>query len=317
MIWTMPSTTLSVSILNSTLTSDPLSLLGHACLSVMMTREGTYGIRRRSIHRSAWKGNSANFAMTEFSEVRLRRSDSTTHSRRVLLSLYLLASYQSFEACDLLAGSQDDEGVAPRDPVRGRGGGVEAALPVVRGEDHRAGSLPDPELADGVVRDERVLRHDELLKPELHPLLPASHDVEEVHDQGLGYERGEPPSANGVGREGAVGPGYLELGGALVGAGPGDNVELGVQLAGREHDEDVIGVGVHGGDEAPCPPKAGLLEHVVVGGLAEQDQVALLHTLLYRLGFLLDNNEGYVVEGELSSHLAADPAVAAQDVVPV
>src|ERR671913_237049 len=171
-----------------------------------------------------------------FSEVRLRRLDYTTHSRRVLLSLYLLVPDELFEACNLLAGSQDDEGVAAGDPGRGRGGGVEAALPVAGGEDHRAGSLADLKLSDGVVRDERVLRHAELLEPELHPLLAASHDVEEVHDQGLGHERGEPPSANCVGREGAIGPGYLELGGALLGAGPGDDVELGVQLAGREHD---------------------------------------------------------------------------------
>src|SRR5829696_7702090 len=269
------------------------------------------------MHPSAWNKNSAklNFRLTEFSEVRLRRSDSTTHSRRVLLSLYLLAPYQSFEARDLLAGSQDDEGVAARDPIRGRGGGVEAALPVAGGGEHRPGSLPDLELADGVVRDERVLRHAELLEPELDPFLAASHDVEEVHDQGLGRERGKPPSANCVGREGAVGPGYLELGSTLVGARPGDDVELGVQLAGREHDEDVIGVGVHGGDEALCPPEAGLLEHVIVGGLAEQDEVAILHTLLDRFAVLLDDNEGYAVEGELSGHLAPDPTVAAQDVV--
>src|SRR5215207_6188969 len=222
------------------------------------------------MHPSAWNKNSAklNFRLTKFSEVRLRRLDYTTHSRRVLLSLYLLVPDKLFEACDLLARPEDDEGVATRDPVRGRGGGVEAALPAAGGEDHRAGSLPDPELADGVVRDDRVLRHAELLEPELHPRLAASHEGEEVHDQGLGRERGEPPSANGVGRESAVGPGYLELGGALVGAGSGNDVEFGVQLPGREHDEDVIGVGVHGGDEASGPPDAGLFEHVVVGGLA-------------------------------------------------
>src|SRR5215211_5752732 len=246
---------------------------------------------------------------------RSRRSDSTIHSRRVLLSLYLLTPYQSFEVCDLLAGPEDDEGVAAGDPIRGRGGGVETALPVAGGEDHGAGSLPDPELADGVARDERVLWHAELLEPELDPLLAASHDVEEVHDQGLGRERGEPPSPNCVGREGTVGPGYLELGGALVGAGPGHDVELGVQLAGREHDEDVFGVGVHGGDEAPSPPDAGRFEHAVVGGLAEQYEVALLHALLDRFVVLLDDNEGYAVEGELSGHLAPDPTVAAQDVV--
>src|SRR5918992_451345 len=83
----------------------------------------------------------------------LRRLDYTTYSRRVLLSLCLLFPDKLFEACDLLAGPEDDEGVAAGDLIRGRGGGVEAALPVAGGEDHRAGSLLDPELADGVVRD--------------------------------------------------------------------------------------------------------------------------------------------------------------------
>jgi hypothetical protein len=128
--------------------------------------------------------------------------------------------------------------------MRSSAEGVVSKLPLFApdGDDHGAGSLPDPELADGVVGDERVLRDPELFEPELDPLLAPRDDVQEVNDQGLGREGGKPPPPDGVGREGAVGPSYLELGGALVGAGSGDDVDLGVQLAGREHNEDVVGV---------------------------------------------------------------------------
>src|SRR3712207_2836953 len=92
-------------------------------------------------------------------------------------------------------------------------------------------------------------------------------------------------------------------------------MELRVELARREHDEDVVGVGVHGGDETPGPPDAGLLEHVVVRGLAEEDEVPFLLALLDDRGVLLDDDEGYAVAGELAGDLAADPAVAAENVV--
>jgi DNA-binding protein HU-beta len=44
--------------------------------SIQVTSTGSWGSRsrhtqQRSVHRSAWKGNSANFAGTEFSEVRV------------------------------------------------------------------------------------------------------------------------------------------------------------------------------------------------------------------------------------------------------
>src|SRR3712207_3130496 len=112
-----------------------------------------------------------------------------------------------------------------------RGGGVERAFFAPNSEDHGAGPLSDPELADALVGDERILGDPELLEPELDPLLASSDDVEKAPDQGRGREGGEPPPADGVGREGAVGPGYLELGGALLRAGPGDDVKLRVELA--------------------------------------------------------------------------------------
>src|SRR5215217_8025753 len=54
-----------------------LSLEGHACLSVMMTREGTYGIRRRSIH----KVREGEFC--ELRRVGVLRSSHTSGSRKL------------------------------------------------------------------------------------------------------------------------------------------------------------------------------------------------------------------------------------------
>ncbi len=42
--------------------------------------------------------------------------------------------------------------------------------------------------------------------------LDTGDEVQKIHDEGMGRERGEPPPANGVGREGAIGSHYLELG---------------------------------------------------------------------------------------------------------
>src|SRR5215212_10569869 len=140
-----------------------------------------------------------------------------------LLPTFLVAQ-ELLQARDLLAGAQDYEGVAGPYAVAGGGAGVEGALPVAGGQDHGPRPLPDPELADRVASDERVLGHAELLEPELEPFLAPGDDVQEVDDQRLRGERGKPPAANGVGGEGAVGAGYLELGCALVRAGPSDDV---------------------------------------------------------------------------------------------
>jgi hypothetical protein len=45
-------------------------------------------------------------------------------------------------------------------------------------------------------------------------------------------------------------------------------VTVGVLLAGRESDEDVVNVRVNGSHESLGPSYFGLLDHVVVGGLA-------------------------------------------------
>jgi hypothetical protein len=91
--------------------------------------------------------------------------------------LQLLATHVLLQACDLLAGAQDDEGVASPEAAFGGRGGVEGAFLVAGGEDHGPGPLPDPELADGAVGYERVLWYVELLEPKLDPLLAARDDM--------------------------------------------------------------------------------------------------------------------------------------------
>ncbi len=51
---------------------------------------------------------------------------------------WLFAAHEGFEAADLFAGTEDDEGIAGVDLVLGRGGSVEPALRGTDGEDHRA-----------------------------------------------------------------------------------------------------------------------------------------------------------------------------------
>ena len=182
---------------------------------------------------------------------------------RVLVR-WLFAAHEGFEAADLFAGTEDDKGIAGVDLVPGRGGGVEPALRGADGEDHGTGLLPYLQLADGVVGQGRLLRYAELFEPELEALLAAGDDVEEIHYEGLGRQRSEPASADGVGREGPVRAGYLQLGRRLVRGGTGDDVEAGVELSGREHDEDVVGVRIDGGNETLSALEARLFEYGVV-----------------------------------------------------
>ena len=93
-------------------------------------------------------------------------------------------------------------------------------------------------------------------------------------------------------------------------------MECRVALAGREHDEDVVGVGVHGGYKAPGAHDAGLAQDVVVGGLAVEGGVAVAQAVLHGSGVVLDYHEREAVHGELGGDLLAHPAVAADDVVP-
>ena len=53
--------------------------------SLLVSFELSYPILQAPIHRSAWKGNSANFVLTEFWEVQFRNSERFS-VRRVISS---------------------------------------------------------------------------------------------------------------------------------------------------------------------------------------------------------------------------------------
>ena len=55
-----------------------------------------------------------------------------------VLACWLFAAHEGFEAVDLLAGAEHDQGVTGADDVLGGGGGVEPALQGSDGEDHIA-----------------------------------------------------------------------------------------------------------------------------------------------------------------------------------
>ena len=72
-----------------------------------------------------------------------------------------------------------------------------------------------------------------------------------------------------------------------------------------KHDEDVVGIGVDGGDEAAGPPDARFFEGGIFGGLAEDRTIALLRALLHLLGALVDDYERDAVGGELLGDLTS------------
>ena len=87
-------------------------------------------------------------------------------------------------------------------------------------------------------------------------------------------------------------------------------MQLRVELARREHHEDVVRVGVDGCDESPCAQDACLLENFVIRGLAKQREITLGQALLHDILVMFDDHERHVVSRELAGDLPSDPAVA-------
>jgi len=94
-------------------------------------------------------------------------------------------------------------------------------------------------------------------------------------------------------------------------------VEAGVDLTRREHNEDVGGIGVHGGDQTPGPLHASLFEVGIIRGLTEHGEIALRQTFLDLLGIVVYSHERHAVTGELAGDLVSDPAETAEYVMPV
>ena len=94
-------------------------------------------------------------------------------------------------------------------------------------------------------------------------------------------------------------------------------MQLRVELARREHNEDVVRVRVDGRDEPSRAQDARLLENLVVRGLAEQSEIAFGQALLQDILVLFHHYERHIIDRELVGDLSSDPAVATKYVVAV
>ena len=122
-------------------------------------------------------------------------------------------------------------------------------------------------------------------------------------------------AGDGVRREYGVGAGAPHfLFGALLGGARGD-VDLRIEALGGEQDEEVIGVGGEGGDQAAGALDADLAQGLVAGGIGGHGQHAGEHGAFGAFGVDIDHDEGHAGVLQFGGGAAAHASVAADDVV--
>ena len=110
-----------------------------------------------------------------------------------------------------------------------------------------------------------------------------------------------------------VAPARRSLGSASDVRGAGDDRDAGVELPGRQDDEDVLRVGVHAGDDRARPLDARVDERLVVRRAPLDEAHADVARLLGVLGALVDDDVALTGRAQVAGDLAADAAEAADD----
>ena len=146
------------------------------------------------------------------------------------------------------------------------GGGV-----VAHGEDHRPGPVPHFEFVEGPSGERRAVPHRDLPEFRLEGAV-VDDDVDEVGHVGLGGQAGHAEAADLVGVDHPVGANLVHLGDTFRVVGPRDDEHLRVEIAGAEGDVEVVDGGAQCHHECGRPFDAGPAEHIVGGGVADQEQ---------------------------------------------
>ena len=191
--------------------------------------------------------------------------------------------------CDLGLGRR----VRGEAPVRPADGEHQAAGPVV--------DLGGPQRPAG---QRRVLPDLQLLQPEFQRAV-VHHHVDEVDHVGLGHERGHAVAPETLGIDHPVGAHPQQLRLRRLAPGPGDHVDRGVEGAAGHRHEQVVGVGVEGGDERARPLDPRPQQGVVVGHVADDGRV--LHGG-DPVQVPVDDHDLLAGVAQVAGDLAADPA---------
>ncbi len=129
-------------------------------------------------------------------------------------------------------------------------------------------------------------------------------------------EAGHLRAAGLVGGDDPVGAGAAQLAFGILDAGPGDDRDVGAQLARGQRDEDVLGVGVDAGHDPGGVHDSRRAQHLVVGGRSLDEGGAHRFGALARvLGVDIEHDEGAAGGAQVAARLAADAAEAADHVV--
>lgn len=119
-------------------------------------------------------------------------------------------------------------------------------------------------------------------------------DFDEVFDGGMNHEAGDFDGPAAEGADHAIGAGVFDFFAGLVVAGAGDDLEIGIEHAGGEHDVDVVGVAGEGRRQGGGAFDAGTFEDLVIGGIAlDVEPVVVAAGLLQTFFVAVDDYEGF------------------------
>ena len=147
----------------------------------------------------------------------------------------------------------------------------------------------------------------------LHAVL--GRDVDHAGDLRVQREARHLRAAGLVGRDDARRPGAQELGLRVLGGRARHDRDVGAQLARGQRDEDVVGVGVHAGDDPARAHDPRGAQDLVLGRLALDEAHADPGGQLAVLGQRVDDDVARPGRAQVARDLAAHAPEAADDVV--
>jgi hypothetical protein len=122
------------------------------------------------------------------------------------------------------------------------------------------------------------------------------------------------PAAH-IGRDDAICAGAVEAIGRGLSRGTGDDEDIGVEGAGSECDEDVVGIVVHRADKPFCPLDPGTAEDRFGGRISRHVDDPVTDHSVFEVLVFVDDDETNTFGLQFASHGSADAAVGADDVM--
>src|SRR6185369_3624916 len=158
------------------------------------------------------------------------------------------------------------------------------------GDDRDPLHVEDGRVGQALPPERRIIGNPDLLHP--HGLVMApEHRVQKTDDRRPDHLGGHPESPDEIGHDHTVGSDLPEFTFGLLVDDLGDDLERRIEPAGRNHDEQVVGVGMQCRQQTRRSADIRFQEHRIVGGVPLDIQDPLIAELLDPLRISVDNDE--------------------------